>query len=54
MRVALYARVSTKDQSCEMQLRDLRAYCLARQLTISREYVDTGISGTKDSRPQLN
>src|ERR1700676_4143443 len=54
MRVGLYARVSTKDQSCDMQLRDLRAYCAARQLTISREYVDAGVSGTKDSRPQLD
>jgi DNA invertase Pin-like site-specific DNA recombinase len=27
MRVVIYARVSTKDQSCDLQLRDLRAYC---------------------------
>jgi len=54
MRIGIYARVSTKDQSCELQLRDLRAYCTARQLTSVREYVDTGVSGTKDSRPQLN
>jgi hypothetical protein len=30
MRTAIYARVSTKDQSCDLQLRDLRAYCAAR------------------------
>src|SRR5579872_5259341 len=54
MRVGLYARVSTKDQSCDMQLRDLRDYCTARQLIITREYIDTAVSGTKDSRPQLN
>ena len=54
MRVGIYARVSTKDQSCELQLRDLRAYCAARQLNLVREYVDQGVSGTKDSRPQLN
>jgi DNA invertase Pin-like site-specific DNA recombinase len=54
MRVGIYARVSTKDQSCGLQLRDLRAYCAARQLEIVREYVDVGVSGTKDSRPQLN
>jgi len=54
MRVGIYARVSTKDQSCELQLRDLRAYCAARQLVVVREYIDQGISGTKDSRPQLN
>jgi DNA invertase Pin-like site-specific DNA recombinase len=54
MRSALYARVSTKDQSCEMQMRDLRAYCAARGFTIIREYIDIGQSGAKDSRPQLN
>jgi DNA invertase Pin-like site-specific DNA recombinase len=54
MRVGIYARVSTKDQSCELQLRDLRAYCAARHLNLVREYVDVGQSGTKDSRPQLN
>ena len=54
MRVGIYARVSTKDQSCEMQMRDLRAYCAARGFTISREYTDVGQSGAKDSRPELN
>jgi DNA invertase Pin-like site-specific DNA recombinase len=54
MRTAIYARVSTKDQSCDLQLRDLRAYCVARKLTIAREYVDVGQSGAKDSRPELN
>jgi DNA invertase Pin-like site-specific DNA recombinase len=37
-----------------MQLRDLRAFCTARQLHVIREYVDAGQSGTKDSRPELN
>jgi DNA invertase Pin-like site-specific DNA recombinase len=54
MRVGIYARVSTKDQSCELQLRDLRAYCAARQFSVVREYIDKGVSGTKDSRPALN
>src|ERR1019366_2203353 len=54
MRVGIYARVSTKDQSCELQLRDLRAYCTARKLTVAGEYVDVGQSGAKDSRPELN
>jgi DNA invertase Pin-like site-specific DNA recombinase len=54
MRVVIYARVSTKDQSCDLQLRDLRAYCAARGLPVIREYVDVGESGAKDSRPQLN
>jgi DNA invertase Pin-like site-specific DNA recombinase len=54
LRIAIYARVSTKDQSCELQLRDLRAYCAARGFSVQREYVDVGESGAKDSRPQLN
>ena len=54
MRVVIHARVSTKDQSCDLQLRDLRAYCAARGFPELREYVDVGESGAKDSRPQLN
>jgi DNA invertase Pin-like site-specific DNA recombinase len=54
MRIGIYARVSTKDQSCEMQLRDLRAYCTARSFSAVTEYVDIGQSGAKDSRPELN
>ncbi|MGH9745211.1 MAG: recombinase family protein [Candidatus Acidiferrales bacterium] len=36
-----------------MQLREVREYCVRRRLEVS-EYVDSGISGAKDSRPQLN
>lgn len=54
MRIGIYARVSTKDQSCELQLRDLRAYCAARGFDLVREYIDVGQSGAKDSRPELN
>jgi len=54
LRVGIYARVSTRDQNCELQLRDLRGYCLARGFSVVREYVDVGESGAKDSRPQLN
>jgi DNA invertase Pin-like site-specific DNA recombinase len=54
MRIGIYARVSTKDQSCELQIRDLRAYCTARGFDLVREYVDVGQSGAKDSRPELN
>jgi DNA invertase Pin-like site-specific DNA recombinase len=54
MRTALYARVSTKDQSCDMQLRDLRTYCAARNFDVRHEYVDNAQSGAKDSRPELN
>src|SRR5271169_5499834 len=54
MRIGIYARVSTKDQSCELQLRDLRTYCAARGFEGVREYIDVGVSGAKDSRPELN
>jgi DNA invertase Pin-like site-specific DNA recombinase len=54
MRIGIYARVSTKDQSCELQVRDLRACCAARGFDLVREYVDVGQSGAKDSRPELN
>lgn len=56
MRVAIYARVSTtgNGQSPEMQLRELREYCDRRGWTIAGEYVDSGFSGAKDSRPELN
>src|ERR1035438_10536225 len=54
MRVALYCRVSTRDQCCDLQVRDLRAYCAARKFTIFREYIDHGESGAKNSRPELN
>ena len=56
MRTALYARVSTSDkgQDPEMQLRELREYCQRRGFTIAGEYVDVGVSGAKDSRPELN
>jgi DNA invertase Pin-like site-specific DNA recombinase len=54
MRIAFYARVSTTDQNCELQLRELRAYAAARKWKIHAEYVDTGWSGAKASRPELN
>lgn len=53
--VALYARVSTLNgQDPEMQLRELREYCGRRGWTIAGEYVDCGISGSKERRPQLD
>src|SRR5437879_11130412 len=56
MRVAIYARVSTvlNGQSPEMQLRELHEYCERRGWQLAGEYVDVGISGSKDSRPELN
>jgi DNA invertase Pin-like site-specific DNA recombinase len=37
-----------------MQLRESRQYALARGWTIAAEYVDRGISGSVESRPELN
>ncbi len=56
MRVGIYARVSTvgNGQSPEMQLRESREYCERRGWSAAGEYVDVGISGAKDSRPELN
>ena len=54
MRVALYTRVSTQDQSTDLQTSDLRRYCEQRGFEIYSEYCDQGISGTKDKRPALN
>jgi DNA invertase Pin-like site-specific DNA recombinase len=54
MRAAVYARVSTTDQNCEMQLKELREYCQRRRWEIVGEYVDLGWSGARTSRPQFD
>ena len=50
MKVAIYARVSTIDQDCSLQVAELRSYCVARGWEVFDEYVDS-ISGAKSSRP---
>jgi DNA invertase Pin-like site-specific DNA recombinase len=56
MRAALYARVSTSNngQDPEVQLRELREFCLRRGWRVVGEFVDVGISGTKEKRPELD
>jgi DNA invertase Pin-like site-specific DNA recombinase len=51
--VALYARVSTLDQDCNLQLADLRRYAEQR-FARYYEYVDVGVSGAQRKRPQLD
>ena len=50
---AVYARVSTADQTAENQLIELRRYVEARGWT-AKEFVDQGVSGAKDRRPALD
>lgn len=53
---AIYSRVSTvgHGQDPTMQTRELTEYCQRRGWEIFDCYVDNGVSGKKDSRPQLN
>lgn len=55
-RVAIYARVSTTNhgQDVGLQTRELRQFADARGWTVAGEYIDAGVSGAKDSRPELN
>jgi DNA invertase Pin-like site-specific DNA recombinase len=54
-RVAIYSRVSTTlGQDTAMQIRELREHCKNRGWKIVGEYADRGISGAKDSRPELD
>ena len=54
-RAAIYARVSTHNgPNPEMQLNEVRAYCERRQWEVADEYVDAGISGSKEHRPALD
>ena len=52
-RCAIYARVSTMEQTTENQLAELRRYVEARGWT-AHEYIDEGVSGAKDRRPALD
>ena len=55
-RAAIYARVSTHNngQDPEMQTRELLEYCERRGWDLAGSYVDNGISGSEESRPELN
>ena len=53
MRAAIYARVSTVDQNCELQVPDLQEYAARQDWEVTETYRDV-ISGAKSSRPALN
>jgi len=53
VKAGVYARVSTLDQQPENQLAELRRYVAARGWEAT-EYVDHGISGSRESRPALD
>ena len=48
-RAAIYARVSTADQSCERQIRDLTAFAARAGYAVVSTFAETA-SGAKDSR----
>lgn len=55
-RVAIYARVSTRDQTTDNQMVELREIADRAGWIIVEEYIDHGISGAKgrDQRPQFD
>src|ERR1700686_5589816 len=55
-RVAIYARVSTTNhgQDVSLQTRELEQFAEARGWHLVDSYLDLGISGSKDKRPELD
>ena len=53
MRAGIYARVSTREQDIDKQVQELIEYC-KRNNHDYELYVDKGISGSKESRPEFN
>ncbi|MGD1156162.1 MAG: recombinase family protein [Terriglobia bacterium] len=54
-KAAIYARVSTNNgQDPSMQTRELEEFCQRRGWELVGCYVDSGVSGSKESRPELD
>jgi len=53
-RPAVYARVSTSEQSCDAQVERLTRACRDRDLGEPVVYRDDGVSGARDNRPELD
>ena len=54
MKIAIYTRVSTEEQSIDMQLSDLRKFVEQKGYINHEEYSDIGYSGSRNDRPGLN
>jgi putative DNA-invertase from lambdoid prophage Rac len=54
IRCCLYLRVSTSDQNCDLQRRELTEYVQRRGWEVVETYCDLGVSGSKASRPELD
>ena len=55
MRIGLYAPVSTmQNQNPEMQLAELREHATRRGWEVVSEYIDRGITGARERRPELD
>jgi DNA invertase Pin-like site-specific DNA recombinase len=55
MRIGLYARISTlHGQNPQMQLGELREHAGRRGWEVVGEYIDEGISGARERRPELD
>src|SRR5215469_3831990 len=55
-KAAIYARVSTANagQDPTMQTRELEEYCQRRAWNVAGLYVDLGVSGSEERRPELD
>ncbi len=53
-RAVIYARVSTLRQDESMQLNDLRELAKRHEWDVVTEYIDRGVSGSKESREELD
>jgi len=54
MKVAMYARVSTKEQKSDLQLDSMKKFCEFKGWDDTKLFLDHGVSGSTESRPALN
>jgi DNA invertase Pin-like site-specific DNA recombinase len=52
-RTVIYARVSTNDQSVQMQLDECQRLVAFRGWTVTETFIDQGVSGSRVTRPAL-